>query len=42
MPEEHDEECEAGVLKYQCEEIGKVRELFKIVAAEIVKGLLPN
>lgn len=28
MPEEYDEECEAGVLKYQCEQIGKVGELF--------------
>ena len=42
MPEEHDEECEAGVLKYQCEKIGIVGELFKIVAAEAVKDALPN
>ena len=42
MPEEYDEECEAAVLKYQCEQIGKVGELLKIVAAEVVNDPLPN
>ena len=42
MPEEHDKEYEAGMLKYQREKISKVGELFKIVAAEVVKDALPN
>ena len=42
VPEEYDEECGAVVLKYQCEQIGKVGELLKIVAAEVMNDALPN